>query len=144
MRRLAAAALVLAALALPAGASATIKPARGMSGVTLGMTPAQVQAKLGARVLKSGPRWYYPTLTLTFRGGRVVELTTRKMYERLANGLGIRSTERQLRAAFPRIRCEAWTIFRRCRLGSDAKGSPVTDFIVDRGRVTQITIARIL
>lgn len=144
MRRLAAAALCLAALALPAGAAATIKPARGMSGVTLGMTPAQVQAKLRGRVLTSGSRWYYPTLTLTFRGGRVVELTTKMAHERLSNGLGIRSTERQLRAAFPRIRCEAWTLMRRCRLGFDAKGSRVTDFIVAGGRVTQITIARIV
>jgi hypothetical protein len=140
MRRLAAAALCFASLALAAGASATIKPARGMSGVTLGMTPAQVQAKLGSRVLKSGRRWYYPALTLTFRGARVVEITTRKMHLRLSNGLGVRSTERQLRAAFPQIRCEAWTIFRRCRLGTGAR---VTDFLVDRGRVTQITIALI-
>jgi hypothetical protein len=143
MRRLAAAALCLAVLAPAAGASATIKPARGMSGVVLGMSPAQVQGKLGRPVVKSGGKWYYPTLHVTFRAARVVELTTTKKAERLSNGLGIHSSEGQLRTAFPQIRCAAWTIFRRCRLGSGAPGSRVTDFMLARGRVFQITIARV-
>jgi hypothetical protein len=143
MRRLAAAVVCLAVLALAAGASATIKPARGMSGVMLGMTPAQVQAKLGRPVVKSGGRWYYPTLNVTFRAARVAELTTTKKAERLSNGIGIHSSEGQLRTAFPQVRCAAWSVFRRCRLGSGAPGSRVTDFILARGRVFQITIARL-
>ncbi len=39
------AAVALAALIFAATATATIKPGRGMSGIVLGMTPAQVQAK---------------------------------------------------------------------------------------------------
>jgi hypothetical protein len=143
MRRLAAAALCLSCLAFAAGASATIKPARGMAGVTLGMSPAQVQGKLGRPVVKSGGRWYYPTVHVTFRGGRVAELTTTKKAERLSNGIGIHSSEGQLKTAFPLIRCAVWTIFRRCRLGSGAPGSRVTDFILARGSVFQITIARL-
>ena len=54
MRCLTAAAL--AALILAAAATATIKPARGMSGITLGMTPTQVAAKLGRPVGKSRTR----------------------------------------------------------------------------------------
>ena len=143
MRRFAAAALGLAILALAPSASATIKPARGMSGISLGMTPAQVQAKLGRPVVKSGAKWYYPTLHVTFRARRVAELTTTKKAERLSNGLGIHSSEGQLQTAFPQIRCAVWTIFRRCRLGSGAPGSRVTDFMLARGRVFQITIARL-
>jgi hypothetical protein len=143
MRRLAAAAVSLVVLALAAGASATIKPARGMSGVMLGMTPAVVQGKLGRPVVRSGGRWYYPTLNVTFRSGRVAELTTTKKAERLNNGIGIHSSEGQLRAAFPQIHCAAWTIFRRCRLGTGMPGSRVTDFILARGQVFQITIARL-
>jgi hypothetical protein len=142
MRRLAAAALCLS-LALAAEASATIKPARGIAGVMLGMSPAQVQAKLGRPVVKSGGRWYYPTVHVTFRGARVVEVTTTKKAERLSNGIGIHSTEGQVQTAFPQARCAVWTIFRRCRLGSGARGSRVTDFILARGRVFQITIARL-
>lgn len=143
MRRLAAAALCLLVLACAAGASATIKPARGMSGVMLGMTPGQVQTKLGRPVVKSGGRWYYPTVNVTFRRGRVAELMTTKKVERLSNGIGIHSSEGQLRTAFPQIRCAPVSIFRRCRLGRDAPGSRVTDFMLARGRVFQITIARL-
>jgi hypothetical protein len=143
MRRLAAAALCLSFLAFAAGASATIKPARGMAGAMLGMSPAQVQAKLGRPVVRSGGRWYYPTVHVTFRGARVVELTTTKKAERLSNGIGIHSTEGQVQTAFPQAKCAAWTIFRRCRLGTGARGSRVTDFILARGRVFQITIAQV-
>jgi hypothetical protein len=141
MRRFAA--VALAALTFAAAASATIKPGRGMSGVVLGMTPAQVQAKLGAPVGRGPGRWYYARVWIGFRSRRVVEITTTRGTERLANGLGVDSTEAQVRAAFPSARCEAATPFRRCRLGSDAPGSTVTDFMIGRGRVLQITIRRL-
>ena len=100
MRCLAAAAL--AALILAAAATATIKPARGMSGVVLGMTPTQVAAKLGRPVGKSRTRWYYARVWVGFRGRRVVEVTTTRSTERLLNGLGVDSTESEVRATFRR------------------------------------------
>ena len=128
---------------LVAGASATIKPSRGMSGIALGMTPAQVQAKLGRPGAKAPGRWYYPRLWVGFRGLRVVEVTTVRSAERLANGLGVDSTEAQVRAALPQVSCAAVVPFRRCRLGSSAPGSRVTDFMIGRGRVLQITIQQL-
>jgi hypothetical protein len=142
MRCLAAAAL--AALILAAAATATIKPARGMSGVALGMTPTQVAAKLGRPVGKSRTRWYYPRVWVGFRGRRVVEVTTTRSAERLANGLGVDSSESELRAAFPQAQCAQAGTFRRCRLGTSARGARVTDFLLGRGgRVLQITIQRL-
>jgi hypothetical protein len=141
MRRFVAAAL--AALCLAGAAGATIKPGRGMSGLALGMTPAQVQAKLGSPGARAAGRWYYPRVWVGFRSRRVVELTTTRSTERLANGLGVDSTEAQLRAAFPHVRCAAALAFRRCRLGSDSRGSRVTDFLMGRGRVLQITIQQL-
>jgi hypothetical protein len=114
-----------------------------MSGLSLGMTPAQVAAKLGRPVGKSRTRWYYPRVWVGFRGRRVVELTTTRSTERLANGLGVDSSEAQLRAAFPQAQCSAAGTFRRCRLGSGAPGTRVTDFMVGRGRVLQITILQL-
>lgn len=144
MRRFAAAASCVLSLAVVAGASATIKPGRGMSGVSLGMTAAQVQAKLGRPVAKGGWRWYYARVTVTFRARRVVELTTRRGTERLANGLGVDSTEQQLRAAFPRAQCAPWSRYRLCRLGSGAPGSRVTDFLIGTtGRAIYVTIAQL-
>lgn len=134
MRRFAAAALCLSALALVAGASATIKPNRGMSGIELGMTASQVQAKLGRPVAKGTWKWYYARVTITFRTRRVVELMTTRSTERFANGLGVDSTEAEVRATFPRSVCAAWSRYRRCRLGSGSPRTRVTDFIIGNTR----------
>ena len=145
MRRFAAAASCILLLAVVAGASATIRPARGMAGVSLGMTPAQVQAKLGRPLAKGGWRWYYTPVTVTFRARRVVEVrTTRRNTERTANGVGLDSTEAQVRAALPNAQCAPWSRYRRCRLGSGAPGSRVTDFMFgNNGRVIEITVAQL-
>ena len=134
MRRFAAAAACVAFLAVVAGASATIKPARGMSRVELGMTASKVQARLGRPVAKGSWRWYYARVTVTFRNRRVVELMTTRSTERLANGLGVDSSEAEVRAAFPGAQCGAWSRYRRCRLGTGAPGSRVTDFIIGNTR----------
>jgi len=133
MRRFVAAAL--AALCLAGAAGATIKPGRGMSRVELGMTAAQVQARLGRPVAKGGWKWYYARVTVTFRNRRVVELMTTRSTERLANGLGVDSSEAEVRAAFPRAQCGSMPPFyRRCRLGTGAPKSRVTDFILGTTR----------
>ncbi len=133
MRRFTAAAL--AALCLAGAAGATIKPGRGMSRVELGMTAQQVQARLGRPVAKGGWKWYYARVTVTFRNRRVVEVMTTRSTERFANGLGVDSTETQVRAAFPRVQCGPMPPFyRRCRLGTGAPRSRVTDFIVGTHR----------
>jgi hypothetical protein len=133
MRCLAAAALV--GLILAATATATIKPGRGMSRVELGMTAAQVQAKLGRPVGKGGWKWYYPRVTVTFRNRRVVELMTTRSTERFANGLGVDSSEAEVRRAFPRVQCAPMPPFyRRCRLGTGAPKSRVTDFVLGTTR----------
>lgn len=138
MRCLAAAAL--AGLILATAAQATIKPARGMSGIALGMTAAEVQSKLGRPIGRAGGRWYYARVWIGFRNRRVVELTTTRSTEKLANGLGVDSTERQIRRAFPKAKCSAAGAFRLCRLGTGAPGSRVTDFTIGRGRVLQISV----
>jgi hypothetical protein len=133
MRRFLAAAL--AALCLAGAAGATIKPGRGMSRVELGMTPAQVQTKLGRPVAKGGWKWFYARVTVTFRNRRVVELMTTRSTERFANGLGVDSSESEVRATFPQVKCSAMPPFyRRCRLGTGAPKSRVTDFIIGTTR----------
>jgi hypothetical protein len=131
MRRLAAGALCLAFLALAGGATAQIVPGRGMSRLELGMTAAQVQARLGRPVAKANWKWYYARVTVTFRNRRVVELMTTRSTERFANGIGVDSSEAEVRARFPRVQCAAMPPFyRRCRLGTGLPKSRNTDFII--------------
>jgi hypothetical protein len=134
------AAVALAALTLAATATATIKPARGMSGIALGMTAAEVQSKLGRPIGRAAGRWYYARVWISFRNRRVVEVTTTRSTEKLANGLGVDSSEAQIRRAFPKAKCGAFGAFRRCRLGSGKPGTRVTDFTLGRGRVLQISV----
>jgi hypothetical protein len=142
MRRLAAFATAAAVLATTAAdATATIVPQKGMSGVALGMTKAQVRARLGGPIGTGGGRWYYARVWVGFRSGRATEITTTRSTERTNGGLGVDSTESSLRASYPGLTCAAATPFRRCRLGSGAPGTRVTDFMVGHGKVLQITIA---
>lgn len=146
MRRFAAGVLALCftSLALVAGTSATIKPGRGMSRVELGMTAPQVQAKLGRPVAKGGWKWYYARVTVTFRNRRVVELMTTRSTERFANGLGVDSSEAEVRATFPRATCAPWSRYRRCRLGTGASKTRVTDFIIGTtGHVIYVIITQL-
>jgi hypothetical protein len=110
-----------------------------MSGVVLGMTKAQVQARLG-RPTVGGARLYYPRVWVGFRAGRATEISTTRSTERTTSGLGVGSTEAAVRRAFPRAVCAPWSVFRRCRFGSGQPGTRATDFTIGRGRVLQVTI----
>ena len=141
MRRTLALVLAGAALALPTAAAATIRPQQGMSGVVLGMTKAQVQARLGRPIGQGGARWYFARVWVGFRAGRATEISTTRSTERTASGLGVGSTEAAVRRDFPRAVCAPWSVFRRCRFGSGQPGTRVTDFTIGHGRVLQITVA---
>jgi hypothetical protein len=130
-----------AALAIPTAAIATIRPHYGMSGVVLGMTKAQVQSRLGRPIGTGGARSYYARVSVGFRAGRAVEITTTRSSERTASGLGVDSSEAAVKGAYTNVVCAPWSVYRRCRLGSGKPGTRATDFIVGRGRVLQITVA---
>ena len=140
MRRLLAIAAAGIALLVASPAVATIRPQKGMSGLWLGMTKAQVQAKLGRPIGTGGGRYYYARVWVGFRLGRVVEITTTRSSERTASGVGVDSTEAQVRRSYPSVTCGPAGGFRRCRLGSGNPGTRATDFLLGRGRVLQITI----
>lgn len=121
-------------------AAATIRPQHGMSRVVLGMTKAQVRARLGAPIGTGGGRFYYARVWVGFRLGRVAEVTTTRSTERTASGVGVDSSEADVRRAYPSVACVPSGGFRRCRLGSGKPGTRATDFLVGRGRVLQVTV----
>jgi hypothetical protein len=139
MRRTLALVLAGAALALPTAAAATIRPQQGMSGVVLGMTKAQVQARLG-RPLQGGGHWFFPRVSVGFRAGRATEITTTRSTERTASGVGVDSSEAAVRGAYPSVVCAPSGGFRRCRLGSGKPGTRATDFLLGHGRVLQVSV----
>jgi hypothetical protein len=140
MRRIVVAIVVLALLAA-APASAIIRPQKGMSGVTLGMTKAQVRAKLGSPIGSGAGRLYFARVWVGFRLGRAVEITTTRSSEHTGSGLGVGSSEASVRHAYPSVTCTPSGGFRRCRLGSGQPGTRATDFLIGHGQVLQITIS---
>jgi hypothetical protein len=140
MRRIAVAVVVLSLLAA-APASAIIRPQKGMSGVTLGMTKTQVRAKLGSPVGSGGGRLYFARVWVGFRLGRVVEITTTRSSEHTGSGIGAGSSEAAVHHAYPSVVCAPFGGFRRCRLGSGDPGTRATDFLIGHGQVLQITVS---
>jgi hypothetical protein len=140
MRKLLALAAVGMTLLAAQSASATIRPGRGMSGIWLGMTKAQVQAKLGRPIGTGGGRYYYARVWVSFRLGRVTEITTTRSTERTPSGVGVDSSEASVRSAYPSVVCAPSGGFRRCRLGSGKPGTRATDFLLGHGRVLQVTV----
>lgn len=140
MRRLLA--LTVAGISLLAvqSAAGTIRPQYGMSRVVLGMSKAQVRARLGAPVARGGGRLYFARVWVGFRLGHAVEITTTRSTERTASGVGVDSSEAAVRGAYPSVVCAPSGGFRRCRLGTGRPGTRATDFLLGHGRVLQVTV----
>lgn len=140
MRRFAVALLVLALIAA-APASAIIRPQKGMSGITLGMTKAQVRAKLGSPIGSGSGRLYFARVWVGFRLGRAVEITTTRSSEHTGSGLGVGASEVAVHHSYPAVKCAPLGGFRRCRLGTGQPGTRATDFLIGHGQVLQITVS---
>jgi len=140
-------------LATAAAASAAIVPQRGIAGVRLALTRTQVRAALGAPAAAVHGRndfgsftvYRYRGLRVTFQGNRTVTaiLTTRAS-ERTAAGVGVGSTEGQVRAKVAAVRCRTESGFRHCFVGRFLPGRRVTDFRIRRGHVSSVTVAFVL
>lgn len=149
---LVAALAALSFVALSPSAMATIKVGRGMAGVRMNMTQAQVRAVLGEprKIERTtndfGPHVsfvYAGKLRVGFQGGEnVSNITTTGTAERL-NGVGVGSTERaadRLRG----FRCKTYFEFRTCYAGSFEPGRIVTDFVIRRGKVVRASVGRVI
>jgi hypothetical protein len=147
-------AALLAALTLPAAASALVQVDQGIGGARLGNTRAEVRSALGPprRVIKGtndfGPfvsLRYHGRLTVNFQGRRKVSsVSTTGLGDRTAAGVGIGSTEKAVKRGVPGVRCGKIAGTRSCHTGRFRAGRIVTDFVIKNGRVARITVGKVL
>jgi hypothetical protein len=147
------------ALLLPASlAEARIVPQKGIQGINLNMTRAQVVQKKGQpdeekvvpnEILGQQRIMRYGRTRAGFSGAgpgaRVVGVTTRARRQRTRSGVGVGSTEAAVRAGVRGIRCRTEFGSRHCFKGRFRPGERVTDFsLSEAGRVTRVTVAFVI
>lgn len=134
-----------------------VEPGRSVAGVRLGATAAQVRQVLGrpdavrpSELHGAWRRFVYRSrrLRVTIEDrGRVWNIRSLSPADRTAGGLGVGSTERQLRDGLPRLRCRAWGgsgARRTWRVCADDRSPvrPFTEFTLIHDRVVMVTVAR--
>ena len=140
-------------LALPAGAGAVIVPQHGIAGVRIGQTEAKVRQVLGPPVRVVDRRnefgrqrqLRYRGLTVTLQGlRRVTSVFTRAPAERTPRGIGVGSTEADVRATVRGVRCRTLFGFRSCILGREEPGRRVASSDIRNGRVVRVLIGIVI
>jgi hypothetical protein len=142
-------AIALLYWALPA--QALIRPQKGMAGVRLDMTQAQMRAVLGNPTsVKQGfndfgsyTQFLYPhRITVTFQGNQhVTGISTKGRSERTARGVGVGSTENDVVSKVTHARCDTIAGVRTCHVGNFRPGSRVTVFLMSKhGHVSTVTV----
>jgi hypothetical protein len=134
-------------------ATARVVVQHSIAGIELQMTKAEVRERLGrpARV-RTGrndfgrySEFVYPRVTVSFQSGSLVTgLRTASRLERTRRGVGVGSTEAQVKARVAGVRCRTESGFRHCFVGRFLPGRTVTDFRVRKGRVTSIVVGFVL
>ena len=148
MRTVLALLVVVATAVLAPAAEARIVPQRGIAGVAIGMSQAQVRAVLGkpVRVVRGandfGPYvdFHYSRLRVSFQGReRVTFITTTRRGERTRTGVGVGSTQRQVLRGVSGAKCGVQTA-NLCAVGQFLPGRRVTVFFIRAGRVFRVDV----
>jgi hypothetical protein len=130
-----------------------IVPQHSIRGVAVDMTRAAVVRRLGnpAKVvhgkneLGKYTEFTYGSLRITFAFDRnVSQVQTTSPHDRTKTGVGVGSTEAQLRAGVKGETCKTESGVRHCSIGQFAAGKIVTDFFLRAGKVWRVVVGRVL
>ena len=158
------AAALLCLLVLGAAESgAKIVPQKGIAGAKLGMTKERVLNKLGepdrSRIrnnpfsgqdfieLKYGKTWV--SFDGTLDSSKVWGVSTKDRRERTASGVGVGSTQRQVKAGVESVTCAKEFGIRHCYVGEFLPFETVTDFRLKKkkhkpARVKSVSVGIVL
>ena len=151
--RLTLAICVAAALTIAAPAGAKIVVQKGIAGVKLQMTKAQVRATLGRpQHARRGTNEFgtfreiiYRRVTVTFQSGpRVTAVRTTSPLEKTAGGVGVGSTKAEVKAGVHNVHCVNESGFKHCFVCEFLPGRTVTDFRLRNGRVSSVSIGFVI
>jgi hypothetical protein len=143
---------VVAALAATS-ASAAIVPQQGIAGVKIGMTQAKVRSVLGKpSSVQRGKNDFgkytqlrYPGLQVNFQGNATVtDVSTTRTSERTAAGIGVGSSELQVKGKVKGVKCATDNGFRHCYVGKLGAGQRVTDFSMKHGKVSRVDVSLVI
>jgi hypothetical protein len=134
-----------------APADAVIRPQKGMAGVRLDMTQAQMRKVLGDPTsVKQGfndfggyTQFLYPRrITVTFQGNQhVTGISTKSRLERTARDVGVGSTENDVVSKVTHASCDTIAGVRTCHVGKFEPGRRVTVFLMSKsGHVSTVTV----
>jgi hypothetical protein len=147
-------AAALVALTAPSAASALIQVDKGIAGARLDNSRAEVRAALGKPVrTRSGTNDFGPWLRYEYRGGisvlfqgrtRVSAVFTTGRGDRTSRNVGVGSTEAAVRRRVRGVRCETIVGARSCHTGRFTAGEIITDFLIRNGRVTRVSVGRVI
>jgi hypothetical protein len=154
-RSLALAAAAVFTLASASTAEAVIQVQEGITGIRLGMSQAQVKAGLGdPGRTKTGHNDFGPFsqflyrggITITFQGNTsVTAVAIAGHSDRTPSGVGVGSTEKQVKEGVRGVKCQTLAAVRDCHVGAFLPGRRVTDFILGPNRrVTRVTIGFVI
>jgi hypothetical protein len=150
---LVAAAVTVLVAAAPAGASIVVQ--QGMLGVKLGMTAAQITARLGPPDAVSHPsneifgrftRYRYGEVRIELfdSNSQAFHFYTDGRSARTTKGVGVGSPESYLKTAVAGVKCRNEGGVRLCNVGQLEAGRIVTTFRIRNGRVSRVEIGRVI
>jgi hypothetical protein len=139
------------ALTQAPGALALIQLDKGISGVRIGNTKAQVRASLGTpQKSRAGQNDFGHFVQYSYAGGitvmfqgedRVSSVVTTGLGDRTSSGIGVDSPEDAVKN-ISGIKCETIASSRSCHTGRFVSGRKITDFRISGGKVTSVFVGQ--